>query len=102
MVRADASKKRIAVVGTGISGLTCAWLLAPVHDVTVFEARDRIGGHTHTVTVERPHGRYAIDTGFIVYNERNYPGFMRLLAELGVESQPTSMSFSVRCDRTNT
>jgi predicted NAD/FAD-binding protein len=92
----------IAVVGGGISGLVCAYLLAPVHSVTLFEARDRVGGHTHTVTVERPHGVYAIDTGFIVYNEPNYPGFTRLLARLGVASQPTSMSFSVRCDRTGT
>lgn len=93
---------KIAVVGGGISGLVCAYRLAPEHDITLFEARPRIGGHTHTVTVERPHGVYEIDTGFIVYNERNYPAFTRLLAELEVASQPTSMGFSVRCDRTDT
>ena len=70
---------KIAIVGGGISGLVCAYRLAPEHDITLFEARPRIGGHTHTVTVERPHGVYAIDTGFIVYNERNYPDFTRLL-----------------------
>ena len=90
---------RIAVTGSGISGLTCARLLAPQHDVTVFEADSRIGGHANTVSVSIPGGEYDIDTGFIVYNERTYPNFTRLLAGLNVETTPTSMSFSVRSDR---
>jgi uncharacterized protein len=90
---------RIAVIGSGISGLTCARLLASGHDVTVFEADSRVGGHTNSVSVSVSGEQYEIDTGFIVYNERTYPNFTRLLAELNVETTPTSMSFSVRSDR---
>lgn len=90
---------RIAIVGTGIAGLTLARLLARRHDVTVFEAADRIGGHTHTVDVDLPEGRIAVDTGFIVCNDWNYPHFLNLLGELGVATQPSDMSFSVRCER---
>lgn len=89
--------KRIAVVGAGISGLTAAWYLAREHEVVVYEAEDYIGGHTHTVPVSRPHGDYRVDTGFIVFNDRTYPGFLALLEELGIEAQPTSMGFSVTC-----
>lgn len=91
---------KIAIIGSGISGLTAAWLLHERHDITVFEANDYIGGHTHTVDVDLNGERHAIDTGFIVYNDRTYPNFIELLTRLGVDSQPTSMSFSVRCDRT--
>jgi predicted NAD/FAD-binding protein len=91
---------KIAVVGTGIAGMVAAYRLCRDHDVTVFEARDRLGGHTHTVGVEQDGERYAVDTGFIVFNDRTYPNFVRLLDELGVASQPSSMSFSVRCERT--
>jgi len=92
---------RIAIVGTGVSGLVTAHMLHHTHDVTVFEASDRIGGHVNTIDVERPDGGIdRIDTGFIVYNRPNYPHFSRLLEELGVETQPSDMSFSVRCDRT--
>jgi predicted NAD/FAD-binding protein len=92
---------RIAIVGSGVSGLVTARALAPKHEITVFEAESRIGGHVHTWEVDAPGGeRLSVDSGFIVYNERNYPNFSRLLAELGVETQPTVMSFSVRCDRT--
>lgn len=97
---------RIAVVGSGISGLVAAREaivrgLASPAELTVFEADRRIGGHTHTREVERPDGSsIAIDTGFIVFNDRHYPDFSRLLAELGVASHETDMSFSVRCDRT--
>lgn len=91
---------RIAVVGSGISGLTAAWLLADRHHVTVFEADLRLGGHTHTVNIDFAGRAYALDTGFIVYNERNYPNFSRLLARLGVATQASDMSFSVRSDRT--
>jgi predicted NAD/FAD-binding protein len=91
---------RIAIVGSGISGLVAAYLLHTVHDVTVFESNDYIGGHTNTIDVELSGERHAIDTGFIVFNERNYPNFIELIDQLGVASQPSSMSFSVRCDRT--
>lgn len=95
---------RIAIVGSGISGLVCAHLLHPRHDVHVFEGADWIGGHTHTVDVELPGPdgrprRWSVDTGFIVHNERTYPNFVRLLSHLGVDTVPTEMSFSVRCER---
>lgn len=96
----EPSGQRIAIVGAGISGLVSAYLLSQRHVVTVFEAGDRLGGHTNTIEVDSDEGPLAIDTGFIVYNERNYPLFTRLLAQLGVESQPSEMSFSVSCDRT--
>ncbi|NIR30973.1 MAG: NAD(P)-binding protein [Gammaproteobacteria bacterium] len=91
---------RIAIIGTGVSGLVAARRLHRHHEVTLFEANDWVGGHTHTVDVELACGRYAVDTGFIVFNDWTYPHFVRLLDELGVESQPSSMSFSVRCERT--
>ncbi|MGI2156521.1 NAD(P)/FAD-dependent oxidoreductase [Shewanella baltica] len=87
--------KNIAIVGTGISGLTCGHLLSESHKVTVFEANDYIGGHTATVDVEHQGQTYAIDTGFIVFNDRTYPRFERLLARLNVNILPTEMSFSV-------
>lgn len=95
-----ASGRKIAVVGTGISGLTAAYLLAKRHDVTVFEADSRIGGHTHTVDVKADGRDYAIDTGFIVFNDKTYPNFRALMAELGVADQDTVMSFSVKCEKT--
>ncbi|MCU8070097.1 NAD(P)-binding protein [Shewanella sp. S-1] len=87
--------KNIAIIGTGISGLTCGHLLSESHRVTVFEANDYIGGHTATVDVEHQGQTYAIDTGFIVFNDRTYPRFERLLARLNVTILPTEMSFSV-------
>jgi predicted NAD/FAD-binding protein len=87
---------RIAVVGSGIAGLASSWLLARRHEVTLFEANDYFGGHTHTHHVEVAGRRHAVDSGFIVYSPRHYPLLTRLLAELGVDSQPTTMSFSVR------
>lgn len=88
---------RIAIIGSGIAGLTAAHNLYRDHEITVFEADDHIGGHAHTVDVELQGREYAIDTGFIVFNDRTYPNFMRLLDELVVVHQPTEMSFSVRC-----
>jgi predicted NAD/FAD-binding protein len=88
---------RIAVIGTGISGLVAARNLCREHDVTVFEAADYIGGHTHTVPVQMDGKEWQVDTGFIVYNRRNYPGFSSMLDELGVATKATSMSLSVRC-----
>ena len=88
--------KRIAIIGSGISGLTSAHLLSKEYDVTVFEANDYIGGHTATKNVEVEGRQYAIDTGFIVYNDWTYPNFIKLMDTLGIESQKTEMSFSVR------
>ncbi|STW48516.1 amine oxidase, flavin-containing [Klebsiella pneumoniae] len=85
----------IAIIGSGIAGLTCAWRLAGHHQVTLFEAGATPGGHTATVDVSTPQGTWAIDTGFIVYNDRTYPRFMGLLSELGIAGQKTQMSFSV-------
>lgn len=86
---------KIAIIGSGIAGLTCAWRLAGHHQVTLFEAASVAGGHTATVDVATPSGTFAIDTGFIVYNDRTYPRFMGLLSELGLSGQKTQMSFSV-------
>lgn len=85
----------IAIIGSGIAGLTCAWRLAGHHQVTLFEAAPTVGGHTATVDVTTPSGDFSIDTGFIVYNDRTYPRFMGLLSELGISGQKTQMSFSV-------
>jgi predicted NAD/FAD-binding protein len=86
---------RIAIIGAGISGLACAHALHRDHDIRVFEAADRAGGHANTVDVETDDGRFGVDTGFIVFNDRNYPSFERILDELGVASQPSQMSFGV-------
>lgn len=91
--------RRIAVIGSGVSGLVAAHLLRRDHDVHVFEASPRLGGHVRTVPVQEGGTTFGVDTGFIVFNEVNYPNFTRLLSTLGVESQPSDMSFSVRCDR---
>lgn len=90
---------RIAVIGSGIAGLGCAWLMSRNHDVVLFECDSRLGGHTHTHEIERFGERYRIDTGFIVHNRTHYPLLGRLFDELGVATQPTCMSFSVRDDR---
>ena len=87
--------KKIAVIGSGISGLTSAYLLSKKHDVTVFEKNETIGGHTATVDIDIEGESQAIDTGFIVFNDRTYPNFIALLNQLGVEKQKTEMSFSV-------
>ena len=87
---------KIAIIGAGVSGNTLGWHLNKQHDVTVFEANAHIGGHTHTHQVEAFGRQYQIDTGFIVYNNWTYPNFIHLLDELGVETQSSSMSFSVK------
>ncbi|MBC8979091.1 FAD-dependent oxidoreductase [Pseudomonas lurida] len=88
---------KIAIIGSGIAGLTSAYLLSRRHEITLFEAGDRIGGHTHTVNVTVEGKSYAVDTGFIVFNDWTYPHFIRLLGQIGVKFKPTEMSFSV-CD----
>ncbi len=90
---------RIAVVGSGISGLAAAWMLDRCHDVTLYERDTRAGGHSRTVDVDMGRGRIVpVDTGFIVYNETTYPNLTRLFAHLGVETKPSDMSFSVSLD----
>ncbi|MTD26715.1 NAD(P)/FAD-dependent oxidoreductase [Erwinia sorbitola] len=91
---------RVAIIGSGIAGLSCAWKLASRAEVHLYEAGSTLGGHTATVDVELDGKSWAIDTGFIVFNDRTYPRFQALLAELGLEGQPTEMSFSVRNNRT--
>ena len=90
------TKQKIAIVGSGISGLVCAHLLHGDHDISLFEANDYAGGHTHTIEVDVNGTVYPVDTGFIVFTEPKYPNFVKLLKQLNVDSQPTTMSFSVR------
>lgn len=85
----------IAIIGSGISGLTAAHHLDPAHDVTVFEAGSHVGGHTNTVHVETADGAWDVDTGFIVCNDHTYPNFLAMMDELGVARRPTHMGFSV-------
>ena len=87
---------KIAIIGTGISGLTAAYLLNRKHDIIVFEKNDYIGGHTHTHSIKNGSESLSVDSGFIVYNEMTYPNFIKLLDILNVKRQPTSMGFSVK------
>jgi predicted NAD/FAD-binding protein len=92
-------RERVAVVGSGVAGLTSAYILQERFDVSLYESDDRLGGHAHTHDVVTPDaGLAAVDTGFIVHNERTYPQLLRLFAELGVATQPTEMSMSIRCE----
>ncbi|HUR75707.1 MAG TPA: FAD-dependent oxidoreductase, partial [Sporichthya sp.] len=92
-------RPRIAVIGGGVAGLTAAWVLQRSADVTLYEAEDRLGGHAHTHDVVRAAGgTVAVDTGFIVHNEKTYPTLLRLFAALGVATQPSDMSMSVHCE----
>lgn len=92
-------RRRIAVVGSGVAGLTAAWVLQRATDVTLFEADGRLGGHAHTHDIPTADGRFLpVDTGFIVHNGRTYPLLLRLFAELGVTTQASEMSMSVHCD----
>lgn len=91
---------KIAVIGSGISGNVAAYHLNKTHDITVYEANDHIGGHTHTHDIRHKGKQYCVDTGFIVFNHKTYPNFIALLDELGVEEQLSTMSFGVKCDKT--
>lgn len=90
---------KIAIIGSGISGLTAAYYLHKNHAITVFEAQDKVGGHTETHSIELAGKTWQVDTGFIVFNDWTYPNFIRLMAELGVKWQDSKMSFSVKCER---
>ena len=92
---------KVAIVGTGIAGNVAAFHLAKRHDITVFEANEYIGGHTNTIDVTTAEGILPIDTGFIVFNDRTYPNFVKLLEEHGVEALDSEMSFSVRSNATS-
>ncbi|MEW5755550.1 MAG: FAD-dependent oxidoreductase [Pseudomonadota bacterium] len=91
--------QKIAIIGGGIAGLASAWLLSRKHDVTLFERNDYIGGHTHTLEVDTPRGPLAVDTGFIVYNEPNYPNLTNLFRTLDVATRASDMSFGVSVDQ---
>jgi predicted NAD/FAD-binding protein len=91
-------RRRVAVIGSGVSGLTAAYVLRKTHDVTVYEADDRFGGHAHTHVVDDPDASHRVDSGFIVHNDRTYPLLRRLFRELDVDVHPTEMSMSIHCD----
>lgn len=91
-------KKRIAIIGSGISGLTCAYLLSKKHHITLFEANDYLGGHTATIDIYREGKAIAVDTGFIVFNDRTYPNFIKMMNQVGIAMQATEMSFSIHND----
>ncbi|MDE2598977.1 MAG: FAD-dependent oxidoreductase [Rhodocyclaceae bacterium] len=95
---AGIARKRVAVVGSGISGMAAAWLLRNTHEVTLYEAASRLGGHTNTVDVELEGLRFPVDTGFLVFNQRTYPNLCALFGQLGIVAVPSEMSFSARID----
>ena len=99
----SASQKRVAIIGSGISGLAAAHALQGKANITLFESADYFGGHTHTVDVTLPGAQglitYGVDTGFLVFNERTYPNLIKLFADLGVETAKSDMSFSVQVPR---
>ncbi|MFL2982782.1 MAG: NAD(P)/FAD-dependent oxidoreductase [Candidatus Neomarinimicrobiota bacterium] len=92
---------KIGIVGSGISGLTCGYVLNKNHDITIFEKNDYVGGHTHTHEIDHNSQKWSVDTGFIVYNERTYPNFIKILNQLGVERQLTRMGFSIKSEKNN-
>ena len=98
MIPNDIPSLRIAVIGSGISGMSAAWLLSTRHSVTVYEKNARLGGHTNTIDVDGPDGDIAVDTGFIVYNEPAYPNLTALFQHLGVTTKASDMSFAVSLD----
>ncbi|MDX1692375.1 MAG: FAD-dependent oxidoreductase [Ketobacteraceae bacterium] len=92
------ARKRIGIIGSGISGLTCAYLLNQKYDITLIEQNEKLGGHTNTEIVEREGQLFPVNTGFIVFNDWTYPNFIKLLDRLGVKSETSDMSFSVKCE----
>ena len=92
------SPSNIAVIGTGIAGMSAAWLLSQKHNVTIYEQENRIGGHSNTVTVNGSLGPIAVDTGFIVYNESSYPNLTALFQHLDVPTKASDMSFAASLD----
>lgn len=92
--------KRIAIIGSGVSGMSAAWMLSRKHKVVLFEAEDRTGGHVCTVPVEDPNGTLQVDVGFIVFNDRTYPHFQQLLKQLDIAKQPAQMGFAISCENT--
>lgn len=92
------TKLKIAVVGSGISGLSAAWLLSKTHQVTLYESGGHFGGHANTLDVDTPHGRVSVDAGFIVYNEKNYPNLVALFDYLGVTTEESDMTFALSID----
>ena len=88
-------KKRVAIIGSGISGLTSAWLLAPTHEVVLFEAGDSFGGHSHTIDINFGDTKVSVDTGFMVYNYQGYPELTKFFNYLAIPTKPADMSFSV-------
>ena len=86
---------KIAIIGTGISGLGAAWLISKKHNITIFEKNNRIGGHSNTLDINYYNNNISVDTGFIVYNKKNYPNFVNLLRKLNVPTERSNMSFSV-------
>ena len=94
--------KSIAIIGTGISGLSAAWLLSKKHNVTIFEKESRVGGHSNTVTVDKyktiDNKKIMVDTGFIVFNEQNYPNLTAFFKQLQVKTEQSDMSFSASMD----
>ena len=92
-------KERIAIIGSGISGLTSAWLLREKYDVHLYEAGDYLGGHTQTNDINVDGKTYPVNSGFIVFNDWTYPDFIRLMDRLGVAAEDSDMSFSVKCER---
>ena len=98
-MKAESHPRKIAVIGSGISGLSAAWLLKSCADVTLYESDSRFGGHTHTYEIHDSGRIIPVDTGFMVYNQRNYPNLVQLFKHLGIRSYPTTMSFSVSLDQ---
>ena len=95
-MQAHSKQKRIAIIGSGISGQTCGYLLSTKHHVTLYEASDYLGGHTATIDIEMEGQTLAVDSGFIVFNDRTYPNFIKLMKQVGVTTKSSEMSFSVR------
>ena len=98
MTSVRGKRQRVAVIGSGVSGLSAAYILRSSYDVVLFESDDRTGGHAHTHAVHDSDATHLVDSGFIVHNDRTYPYVRRLFDELEVEVRPTEMSMSIHCD----